>query len=366
MQAFIQFIIKETYHIFRDYRTVLVLFGMPVIQVILFGYAIRTEIRKAEVGIWDKSKDYVTKEISDKLLSSGYYNLKGYYSDENEIENDFRAGKVKQVIVFEPDFAFRLFKEGVANVQLLNDASNPNVANLLNSYTSTIINDYNRSISPDAAVLIVPEVKMLYNPEMRSVNMFVPGLIAFILMLVSALMTSIAITREKETGTMEILLVSPLKPGVIITGKVLPYLLLAFINALTVLVLAITVFDIPFKGSFLLLFFETVLFILTALSLGILISTIAKTQQTAMMIALTGLLMPTMLLSGFVFPIENMPVILQIISNLIPAKWFLIIIKGIMLKGVNLEYFWVETLILAGMMLVFLLAALKNFKIRLE
>lgn len=366
MNAFKQFVLKETYHIFRDYRTLLVLFGMPIIQVILFGYAIRTEIRDADIGILDNSKDHVTQKITNKLVSSGYFKIKSYLSSEKDIEGAFRSGLVKQIVVFEPHFAENLLKTGNARIQLLNDASNPNVANLMNSYTSTIISDFNRSLYNSEAGLIGLEVKLLYNPEMKSVNMFVPGLIAFILMLVSALMTSIAITREKEMGTMEILLVSPLKPLTIILGKVIPYLALAFINALTILALAMLVFHIPFRGSFIILFFETVLFILTALSLGILISTIAKTQQTAMMFSLAGLLLPTMLLSGFVFPLENMPEVLQYFSLIIPARWFLTIIKAIMLKGVSIEYFWLETLVLFGMMLFFMFLALKKFKIRLE
>ncbi len=366
MGAFKQFLIKESYHIFRDYRTLMVLFGMPIIQVILFGYAIRTEIQNADIGILDKSKDYVTQKIINKLTSSGYFIIKEYFTSEKDIEAAFRSGKVKQVVVFEPNFAENLARKFSAKIQILNDASNPNVASLMNTYTSTIIADYNRIYARSSSAMINPEVKMLYNPEMKSVNMFVPGLIAFILMLVSALMTSITITREKEVGTMEILLVSPLKPITIIIGKVLPYLVLAFINALTILVLAMLVFGIPFKGSYVVLLLETILFVLTALSLGILISTISKTQQAAMMMALAGLLMPTMLLSGFVYPIENMPLILQYISNIIPARWFLTIIKAIMLKGVSFEYFWKETLVLLGMMLLFMSVSVLKFKIRLE
>ena len=207
---------------------------------------------------------------------------------------------------------------------------------------------------------------MRFNPELKSIFLFVPGLIALILMLVSALMTSITITREKELGTMEILLVSPLKPIQIIVGKVLPYFLLSFINVSTILVLARLVFHIPIRGSVLLLLAECLLFILCALSLGILISAKSKTQQTATMISLSGLLLPTIILSGFIFPIDSMPKILQVISHIVPAKWFLIIIRGIMLKGVGFEYFWKETLILAFMTAVLMTASIRSFKIRLD
>ncbi|MDQ1266551.1 MAG: drug efflux transport system permease protein, partial [Bacteroidota bacterium] len=337
MKALLKFIIKEFYHITRDYRTLLVLFGMPAIQLFIFGYAIRTEINDADIGIVDKSKDYVTSRIIEKLLSSGYFHLNGYYKSEDMLEKAFQAGKIKQAIIFEPNFGDKLVRENKANIQLIADASNPNVATMLISYSTSIIADFNRELNEKSGGIITINAvpKMLFNPEMKSVYMFVPGLLALIIMLISALMTSIAITREKEFGTMEVLLVSPLKPLVIIIGKVVPYLSLAFIIALIILSMAIFIFKVPFLGSFPLFLGITALFILTALSLGILISTMVNSQQVAMMISLAGLLMPSVLLSGFIFPIDNMPVILQWISIIIPARWFLVIIKDIMLKGLG-------------------------------
>lgn len=367
MKTFLQFVIKEIYHITRDYRTLLVLIGMPLIQIVLFGFAIRTDINDAYIGILDKSNDYITQEIRNKILSSGYFKLNATLRNDSDIEEAFKSGKVDIVIVFGPQFAHNLLKEKQANVQILADASNPNLANLVKSYASSIILDYQRSLTESGgSMLIEPELKMLYNPELKSVFMFVPGLIAFILMLISALMTSIAITREKELGTMEVLLVSPLRPQVIVIGKVIPYIIIACANAVSVMVIALTVFHIPFQGSVLLFLFETGLLIITALSLGILISTIANTQQVAMMISLAGLLMPTMLLSGFIFPVENMPWLLRLLSNLIPAKWYLIITKGILLKGIGLELLWEETLVLGGMTLFFLFLSIKKFKVRIE
>lgn len=207
---------------------------------------------------------------------------------------------------------------------------------------------------------------MRFNPELKSVFLFVPGLIALILMLVCALMTSITMAREKEVGTMEVLLVSPLKPQLIVVGKVVPYMALSFVNVVTILLLARAVFGVPFRGSLTLLLAECLLFIVCALSLGVLISTRSNTQQTAMMIALAGLLLPTVILSGFIFPIASMPEVLQFVSHIVPAKWFLRIVRGIMIKGVGIEYFWQETLILVGMTLVFIAASVRNFKIRLE
>jgi ABC-2 type transport system permease protein len=213
--------------------------------------------------------------------------------------------------------------------------------------------------------IIEVEYRMLYNEELRGVFMFVPGIITVLLMLICAMMTSISIAREKELGTMEILLVSPLKPFQIIAGKVTPYVLLSFINAVTILLLGYFVFGVPVRGSIILLLLMSILFILMALSMGILISTIAKTQQVALLVSLAGLMLPTILLSGFIFPIENMPVLLQWLSHLIPAKWFIMIIKDIMLKGLGIAWVWKEALLLAGFMLLFILLSIRNFKIRL-
>lgn len=369
MGAFKQFVKKEFYHILRDKRSLLVLIGMPIIQVILFGYAIRTEINDAAIGILDKSRDYATSELTNKLLSSGYFNLTVYFDNEEQFEQAFREGKVKQIIVFEEGFADNLGKENKARVQIINDASNPNMATQLNAYVYSIVNDYiagQNQREGNTAPVIIPEMRMMFNPELKSVYLFVPGLISFILLLVSTLMTSIAITREMELGTMEVLLVSPLRPSTIILGKVAPYIFIALFNAASVIILSLIVFKLPFNGDPLLYFFEILLFIITALALGIFISTVAKTQQVAMMVSLAGLMMPSILLSGFIFPIENMPWILRIISNIIPSTWFLIIAKGIILKGIGIEYLWRETLILAGMCVFFIFLSIKKFKTRLE
>jgi ABC-2 type transport system permease protein len=259
-------------------------------------------------------------------------------------------------------------KEKDAAIHIIADASDPNTANLLTNYTRGIIQNFmiEKLGMASLPIRINTEYKMLFNPELKSVFMFVPGVITVILMLVSAMMTSISIAREKELGTMEVLLVSPLKPIQIVIGKVVPYVVLSFINAVTILLLAFFVFGMPFHGSIALLMFETLLFIVMALSLGILISTLVKTQLTAMMISFVALLLPTILLSGFIFPIENMPVLLQWLSNIMPTKWFIIIIKDIMLKGVGLGYIWKETLIIMGMSLIFIGISVRKFKIRLE
>lgn len=368
MNAFRGFVVKEFYHIFRDRRTLLILFGMPVIQMILFGFAIRNEINDVRIFIVDQANDYVTQEITNKLLASPYFEAVDHSASADALAQAFRQGRMKEAVVFEPNFAERLSRDGVARVQVVTDATDPNTANTILAYTSSILQEYQRAVAvgPPGGVRVVPEVRMRFNPELKSVYLFVPGLIALILMLVCALMTSITITREKEMGTMEVLLVSPLKPPQIIVGKLMPYLVLSFVNVVMILVLARFVFHVPLRGSLALLLAECLLFIVCALSLGTLISTRAQTQQTAMMISLAGLLLPTVILSGFIFPIASMPAVLQVVSHIVPAKWFLIVIRGIMIKGVGLAYFWKETLILGGMTLLLIAASVRNFKVRLE
>ncbi|WP_405572452.1 ABC transporter permease [Winogradskyella sp. Asnod2-B02-A] len=368
MKRFIGFIKKEFYHIFRDRRSLFILFGMPIAQIMLFGFAITNEINNVDIAILDHSKDTTTEEIINKISASKYFSINQFIERESDIETIFKKGKVKAVLNFEKDFSKNLIKDNKATVQIITDATDPNTANTISNYVNAILQQYQKELNKDIAITyqIIPETRMVYNPELKSVYMFVPGVMTIILMLVSAMMTSISITREKELGTMEILLVSPIKPIQVIIGKVFPYIFLSIINAIVIVVLSIFIFKMPVQGSLFLLGFESVLFIITSLALGILISTISATQQTAMMISLMGLMLPVILLSGFIFPISSMPLPLQVISNIIPAKWFIIIIKGIMLKGVGIKFIWKETLILVGMTVFFIAVSVKKYKIRLE
>ncbi|MBS3806091.1 MAG: ABC transporter permease [Bacteroidales bacterium] len=368
MKRFVGFVRKEFIHIFRDRRTLLILFGMPVAQILIFGYVVTNEIKEARIAIYDQSKDAVTREITDKILSSGYFRLAKRIEDESQIEETFQKGEIKEIIVFEPHFDEKLSQEKSAQVQILLDATDANMANLLQSYTAGIISDYSKNIRFDNGQMPVIQTRprMLFNNELKGVYMFVPGTMALILMLVTAMMTSISITREKEMGTMEVLLVSPLKSIQIIAGKVMPYVSLAFLNGVVILALGYFVFDMPVHGNIILLLSETLLYIVMALSLGIFISTVSPTQQVAMFVSMFALLLPTMLLSGFIFPIENMPWPLQWLSTIIPARYFIVLIKNIMIKGTGLLFIWKETLILLLMTVIFIGLSIRNFKIRLE
>ena len=368
MKRFVGFVRKEFYHIFRDRRSLFILFGMPIAQILLFGFAITNEINNVDIAILDQANDVTSKEIINKIAASKHFSIVDIIQQESSIESIFKKGKVKAVLQFENNFGRHLIKEKQATVQILTDATDPNMANTISNYITSILKNYQHELNNAVSIdyQIVPQSRMVYNAELKSVYMFVPGVMTVILMLVSAMMTSISITREKEQGTMEILLVSPLKPFQVIIGKVFPYIFLSVINAVVIVLLSIFIFNVPVKGSLFLLGFESILFIITSLALGILISTISATQQTAMMISLMGLMLPTILLSGFIFPISSMPLPLQVISNIIPAKWFIIIVKGIMLKGVDIVFLLKETLILFAMTLLFMGISVKKYKIRLE
>lgn len=368
MERFRGFIIKEFRHIFRDSRTLVFIFGLPVVMIIIFGYVVSNDLENIKLAVLDMSKDPVSVEITDKVLASEYFVHVTDLQSEKQIGEVFRSQEAKIVLVFAPHFEEQIMNEGRAALRLVVDAADANSAVLSVNYAQSIIASYFRTMGGNVELPWQIDVRsrMMYNPELRGVYMFVPGLVAMILMLISALMTSVTIAREKEFGTMEPLLASPLKPREIIMGKVTPYVVLSFINAITIIVLGVLIFRVPVLGSVLLLLLECLLYITLALSLGVFISTVAKSQQTAMIISMIGLLLPTILLSGFIFPIENMPEILQWVSAVMPARWFIVILKNIMLKGAGMVFVWKETLILLGMTLFFIFMSVKRFKTRLE
>lgn len=366
MKELFVFISKEFKHIFRDSRTLLILFGLPMAQVFLFGYALTNEVRDAKVAIWDQSGDVMSKKLSAKVLSSEYFSLSSFAHSYKNISDGFRSGEHMIAIVIPANFG-EDFTKNEAKIQLLLDASDPNMANLLSNYATAIIGSFmQEELSYEPPNQIVTEMRMTYNPELKGVFLFVPGVITIILMIISTLLTSIALTREKEMGTMEVLLVSPLRPVVIVIGKVIPYFILSFFNAMIILVIGFTVFGMPLKGSLPLLMLELMLFIIAALSIGIFISTRTSSQQVAMMVSLFAMMLPTILLSGFIFPIDSMPWPLQWLSTIMPAKYFIIIIKGIMLQGVGMSVLWPQTLITLAFIVLFTVASIKNFNIRLS
>lgn len=367
MKQFFSFIKKEFYHILRDRRTMIILLGMPIVQIIIFGFALTNEVKNAKISILDFSHDPATQAITQAISASNYFEIEKNLSGLNQIDATFKEGKIKLVIVFPQNFAADLGHFNKVDVQIIADASDPNVANTLTHYATAIIKDYQLRVNAPRKMpyTISTEIKMLYNPQLKGAYSFVPGVMAMVLMLVCTMMTAITIVREKETGTMEVLLVSPVSPIMMILAKAVPYLLLSIINIISILLLSVYVLGVPVNGSLALLFGVSILFTLTSLALGLLISSATDSQQTAMFISLVGLFLPTVMLSGFMFPIENMPLPLRIISNAVPAKWFYTIVKSVMIKGVGISVVWKEITVLTGMLLLFLALSIKTFKIRL-
>jgi ABC-2 type transport system permease protein len=369
MKRFLGFVKKEFLHIFRDFRTLIILFGIPVAEIVIFGYVVSMDIKDAGVAFLDLSKDEITQKISDKICSSGFFRRINDLQSYNDVDRILKSGRTKAVIVFGEKFGHNLMSEGKASMSIITDGSEPNTATLITNYATAIVSDFNREfsgLSGSGNLLVQSEVRMFYNPGLKGHFMFVPGVITIILILICALMTSVTITREKEFGTMEVLLVSPLKPVQIIFGKVMPYFLLSFINVITILLFSWFVFGLPVKGSISLLLAESMLYIFMSLSFGILISTVSKTMQQAIFITLIGMMLPTILLSGFIFPIENMPKGYDWVAAIFPPKYFIVIIKTIMIKGMGFVYIWKETLILMLMTVIFIGLSVRNFKIRLQ
>ncbi|MEZ4720477.1 MAG: ABC transporter permease [Flavobacteriales bacterium] len=368
MKQFLAFVKKEFRHIFRDRRTLLILFGMPVAQVMIFGFALNNEVENAGVVVYDMAGDYESTTLINHLDASSYFFVERMAHQVEDIEESFRQNKARLGIMIPADFGSKLLRGEQPAIKIVSDASDPNQAQVLTSYAKAIILTHVRDRAQiQVEMPIVQAVpRMIFNPELKAVYMFVPGVMGLILMLVSAMMTALTIAKEKELGTMELLLVSPLRSAHIIFGKVTPYWALSFLNALIIVLLGITVFDMPMNGSVFLLTLSCLLFSLCALALGIFISARANSQLTAMLVSMMGLLLPTILLSGFMFPIENMPMILQVISNIIPAKWFIILIKGLMIKGSGMDMLWMPMGVLVLITLVLSVAAIKNVKPRLE
>ena len=364
MSQFLIFVRKEFLHMFRDVRTLMILFVLPLVLVMLLGFALTNEIKDARIVVCDYARDEASRHLIGQLAANRNFIVEEALMSHTEIDNQFRRGRVKLAIIFPDGFRDRLLHPHHAA-----DASDPNTADLLTGYVESTVRSYTASLqaerSPTAAPTIDLNIRALYNPELRAAVNFVPGVIAFVLMLISVMMTSVSIVREKEYGTMEVLLVSPVSPMLFILAKLVPYLLLSLVNLGVILTLSVTVLGVPIVGSVPFLIAESLLFILTALSLGLLISGSARTQQAAILTSLIGLMVPTMLFTGFVFPIENMPLPLRIVADLVPSRWFYVIVKDVMIKGAGIIAVWRETLILALTTLVLLFLGYKKFNLRL-
>lgn len=376
MRSLLGLLRKEVQHIRRDPRTLAVILALPVVQVILFGYAIRTDVDHVRLAIVDPQPDEATLALRNRFSGAGVFDIKAVVPRTEDLDGLFQSDTVQQAIVFESGFASHLRSGTPAQLLIVTDGTEPNTASLLQSYAQAVVTGYAVEQNASnggraagrgtAAVRITPQVRTRFNPTRESANLFVPGLMAFVLTIISSLMTAISLAREKETGTLEALLVSPLRPWSIIVGKVLPYLVIGLVTALIVIVEARLVFGVPLRGSPLLLAGAALLFILASLALGILVSSRTSSQRVAMMGAMLATMLPNILLSGFIFPVESMPLPLRILSNAVVGRWFVEIARGVMLKGVGLEFVWPQVLALAGLATVLLLLSARSFKPRLE
>lgn len=368
MKQLFSFVQKEFHHIFRDRRTMLIVLGMPIVQILLFGFAINMDVENIQTAVYDPSGDPTSQQIIRRVAAHPYFIVKVKASSHQEIEYLLRRGEIDLAILFEPHFQSGLIHSGKSQIMLVTDASDPNVGTIASNYVTAIIAGYQREARDISKVpyMIDVESKLLYNAELNSSYTFVPGVMGLVLMIICTIMTSISIVREKEQGTMEVLYASPLKHSTVLLAKTIPYLTLSFINLLSILLLARFVLDVPLNGSLLLLLSLSLLYILLSLSLGLLISTLVKTQVAAVFISGLGLILPLLLLSGMIFPISNMPLLLQWFSHIIPARWYISAVRKIMIEGLGIMRVFNEIIILTGMSVVLILASLKSAKNRLE
>ncbi len=356
----------------------MVLLVMPVVQILLFGFALSTEIKDVKIAVYDPSMDAASQRIINQIEASSYFTVSLMITDKNDINDVFIDNRADMVLVFEDNFNTRILHGGDASIQIIADGSNTHVATLGTVYISNIIASYQREMAQQMSqsdiiqgVVIQPPVRintfsrMLYNPQMKSAFNFVPGVMGMILMLICAMMTSVSIVREKQRGTMEVLLVSPVKPLSIILAKTIPYFVVSSVNLATIILLSVYLLKVPVSGSLIWLLLVSLIFVLVSLSIGILISTLVNSQEAAILTSGLVLMLPTMLLSGMLFPIESMPTFLQYISYTVPAKWYIECVKTIMIQGLDIKYCLEQVLILLGFAVLLITTSLVNFKDRL-
>ncbi len=382
-KRFMSFVGKEFNHILRDTRTLMVLIVMPVVMIVLFGFALSTEIKDVKVAVYDPSQDAATSRLISQIDASEYFTVTAFLDGEDGVLEAFRSNSADIALVFEDNFYHRAVHDSDGRLQIIVDGSNTNIGSMAVFYVSSIVSSFQKELAQEAAlnqaaaggssssaeavpsVQIHTSTRMMYNPQMKSAFNFVPGVMGMILMLVCAMMTSVSIVREKERGTMEVLLVSPVKPFSVILAKAIPYFVVSAFILLIVLCLSVFLIKVPISGSLMWVVLVSLLFILVSLSIGILISTLVAKQEVAILISGMVLMLPTMLLSGMLFPIESMPKVLQWISYCVPAKWYIDSIKVMMIQGLGIRYCLDAVLILCGFLTVITGLSVFKFKDRL-
>lgn len=367
MRQLLSFVLKEFRHILRDPPTMAIVLGLPIVMLVMFGFAITTEVKNIRFAVHDPAGDAATRALAIRLGANESFHFVRALSQPSDIDEAFQRGEVALVVAFSDRFQKRLARGETARIALIADGSDPNTARTITQYATSIIGAWASEQAQGTALpfRIEPVVKLLYNPRMKSAYNFVPGVMGMILILVCAMMTSISIAREKELGTMEVLLASPLNPVKILLAKTVPYFALSAIDLTTILLLSVHVLGVPIVGSVWLLILLSVVFILLALCLGLLISSVVRSQVAALLISGMAMIMPVMMLSGMMFPIESMPVVLQWISHLVPARCYIVAVKKVMIKGLGLSAVGKELAILCAMTVVLFVASVKKHKARL-
>lgn len=356
---------KELRHIIRDPKTLIIIFAMPVMMVIIYGYALNMDVKHIKIGIVDQDNSQVSRTIISAFAASDYFNIRERPQSASMAGPLFKARKVKAVIVIPDDFGEDLRKTPQSKIQLLVDGSDPTVGMAVENYSTAIISaEIQRYLGIKIQSPVEIRERYLYNTELEGSAFIIPGLVAVILMMVCALLTSITIAREKETGTMDVLLVSPVKPIEIIFGKVVPYIVLSLLDGVFILISAKLLFDIPLNGNLFLLFALSILFVYCSLGIGLFISSVAPSQQVAMLAALVATIMPSILLSGFIFPIFSMPEPIKVITFLVPAKYYIEIIRGILMKASTFDVLKTQALYLFLLGTFFIIIATARFKTR--
>ena len=354
MNAFSAFVRKETQHILRDKRTLLVAIVIPVVQLLLFGFAISTDVTEIDFAVVAPEMSQPVRKQIARLESNSLFDFKGYV-DESEVEGLLKRNEVMAVVIFDRDYNLGEEADGI---RVVVDASNTNTAQASANYLMQALT--NGGGTP------MPNVTVLYNPLLLSSYNFVPGIMGMIFLLICAMLTSVSIVREKETGTMEVLLVSPVSPGMIVIAKMVPYLVLSCIDLAIILLLSRFALDVPLSGSMAALLTVAMIYLMLALALGLLISTLVDSQMVALLISGMVLIVPVIMLSGMLFPIENMPEVLQWFSSIVPARWFISAMRKLMIQGLGFGAVLTETAVLCAMTAVFFMISVKRFKNRLE
>src|SRR5690554_3599580 len=368
MKQFIAFVDKEFRHIIRDSRTLLIIIGLPVVEILLFGFAINMEVQNIRVAFYDPVPDDFTTDIAERIKNNTYFTFLGYMQTMNDMEEALRKNKLDLAVVFQHNFQEDIVNSGSAAVQLLSNSSDPNRGNISASYASAIILGYQQEQTEltEVPFQILTENRMIYNPLMKSSYMFVPGIMGLVLMIICTIMTAVSIVREKERGTMEVLLASPLKQGTMIFAKTIPYMVISFIDFIIILLLSYYVLDVPVGGNLLLLSLIAIIYIGLTLSYGLTVSTLVDKQVNAVIFSAITSMIPVLMLSGMIFPVDNMPAVLKALSSVVPARWFIDAVRKVMIQGQGVIMVWKEILILIGMTVFLLTVTIANSKKRLE